>query len=219
MLDFDGLPERFNPLETYAASQLDRWDAELAAMLAAQRAALFAALRAGGGVPLADAATRLACTAAQCADVDAARHAAASEQAQRAGLAPTPSASMRARDTALAQLLQLQDEFVAQLERVKVDMRNAFINGFKNDERLPGWRAALAHEARQLATAQTRADDVSTAGCGEEDKEAVKAERRVVVEAIQARLGAVEVLQGMCAALTRGFEELRLDATPQQAQP
>ena len=135
----------------------------------------------------------------------------ARRDAARGPLRPTPSASGRARIAAEAALLQVQRGFSAELEAVQADMRDAFTNGFKTNERLSGWCAALAREASQLGAALATVDGISGEGCVvPADKEAVRTQRSVAAAVIQQRIDAVQVLQESCAALGRTFAALRL---------
>jgi hypothetical protein len=127
--------------------------------------------------------------------------------------------SGRAREAAEATLLRIQRTFSAELEAVQSDMRDAFTHGFRNNDRLPDWRAALAREATQLAAALAAVDAVSGEGCGTNDRAAVVAQRGVAAAAIQQRIEAVQLMQATCAALWRAFGALRLVDAPPAAAP
>lgn len=219
------LPRDFAYTQRYGKAQLDGWEAELRTQLAELQSALFDALRMAGdnGVALLDAQTRLRHNWEQRNDVALAREAMAyvarRDAARNALLRPTPSASGRAREAAEATLLRIQRTFSAELEAVQSDMRDAFTHGFRNNDRLPGWRAALAREATQLAAALAAVDAVSAAGCSADDRMAVVVQRGVAAEAIQQRIEAVQLMQATCAALWRAFGALRLVDAPPAAAP
>ena len=199
----------------YGPAQRERWEHTLAALRATLQADVFAALQARNSGETLRALLRQLRTNGQLLDeLGRANQAAAAAEAaaSRPGtLLPTPSASGRARDAALATLLHMERTFNAELEAVEEDMRSAFVHGFREDARLPGWRAALAREATQLAAAMATVDGVSSAGCLEGADRNEVAERRSVVAAnIQARIDTVQQLQRMCAELWTAFETLRL---------